>query len=73
VQEYTYKGRVIGSFFDEEGIPTELHQAIMERNAQHVAAEKERKNKLLAYPTCSSRWSSESGELVMTFSAGSYG
>jgi hypothetical protein len=71
VQEYTYKGRVIGSFFDEEGTPTELHQTVMERNAQHLAAEKERKNKRLAYPTCSSRWSSASGALVIPFSAGS--
>lgn len=68
LQEYTYKGRVIGAFFDESGVPTALHRRVMEGDMQHQAAEKERKNKRLAYPNCSSRWSSKDGMLLTTAS-----
>lgn len=68
-QEYMYKGRVIGAFFDEAGLPTMLHRRVMEGNEQHKAAEKERKNKRFAYPNCSSRWSSKSGALLATASS----
>jgi hypothetical protein len=61
VQEYKYKGRVVGRFFDEQGQPTALHQAVFEGSAAWKASEVERKNKRLAYPTCSSHWSSTQG------------
>lgn len=65
MQEYKYVGRVVGAFFSEYGKPTALHQRVMEGTLQHKAAEKERKNKRLAYPNCSSRWSSKAGVLLV--------
>jgi hypothetical protein len=60
-QEYTYKGRVVGSFFDENGLPTARLRQVLEGAARHKAAEEERKNKHLAYPSCNTRWSSDTG------------
>ena len=61
VQEYEYKGRLVGAFFSEDGFPTALSKRMWEGSARHKAAMEERKNKKLGYPDCNSRWSSSKG------------
>lgn len=61
MQEYKYKGRLVGAFFDEQGFPTALSRRMWEASARHKGAVEERKNKRLSYPDCSTRWSSNSG------------
>jgi len=61
MQEYEYKGRLVGAFFSETGFPTALSRRMWEGTARHKAAIQERKNKKLAYPDCNSRWSSKKG------------
>eukprot|EP00892_Ulva_mutabilis_P005609 jgi/Ulvmu1/341/UM001_0345.1 len=64
LKEYEYKGRLVGAFFDEQGLPTALSRRMWEGNSRHKAVLEERKNKKLAYPTCNSRWSAAKGSEV---------
>jgi hypothetical protein len=60
-QEYTYRGRVVGAFFDEHGLPTAALRAVLEGDARHAVAKKEREGRRLDYPDCNKRWSQTSG------------
>lgn len=58
------KGKVVGSFYDKNGTPTELLkkvQAVMEEGQRLQAQKAEKKRQ---YPPCNSEWSSTGGSRV---------
>lgn len=63
-REYTYKGKLIGRYFDNEGNPTPYHEELL---AKFKEAEEQEENKIhykLMFPPCNVEWTPEKGSRV---------
>ncbi|ALC48923.1 CG12056 [Drosophila busckii] len=63
-KEYTYKGKLIGRFYDEQGKSTSYHKKFLALvdQAETVKAQKDELRK--KYPGCNIKWSEETGTRV---------
>ncbi|XP_063226092.1 neuferricin isoform X2 [Bacillus rossius redtenbacheri] len=62
--EYTYKGKLIGRYYNSYGNPTEYQKQVI-KTLQDIDGEKRRNEDLeLKYPPCNSEWNRESGTRV---------
>jgi hypothetical protein len=61
LQDYKYKGKLHGAFYDARGQPTELVQNVAEGTERARLARIERQNRRATEPSCSKRWSQDTG------------
>jgi hypothetical protein len=61
MQDYVYKGKLVGAFYDAEGKPTPLVRELAEGTHRAKIADKERQNRRLENPNCSNRWAQNEG------------
>ncbi|XP_062543978.1 neuferricin homolog [Armigeres subalbatus] len=60
-ENYVYKGKVIGRYFDKNGDFTEYHKVVLERVARAEEAESKPKQE---FPSCNVEWKQETGTKV---------
>ncbi|XP_065092540.1 neuferricin homolog [Ochlerotatus camptorhynchus] len=60
-ENYVYKGKVVGRYFDERGELTEYHKIVLKRVAK---AEEEEAKPKQEFPSCNVEWKQETGTKV---------
>lgn len=60
-ENYTYKGKLIGRYFDERGELTEYHKVVLKRVARAEAEEAKPRQE---FPSCNVEWKQETGTKV---------
>lgn len=63
-KDYTYVGKLIGHYYDEEGRPTEAHSKAQALIAKGLADKEEEERKKQEYPVCNSKWSQTEGKTL---------
>lgn len=58
-REYPRKGKLIGSFFDMNGCPTQSMHKVLEMYKQLDQLDSEKKNEDQVYPPCNSEWNQD--------------
>lgn len=61
LQTYTYKGKLIGRFFDEQGAATAALQSVHERAKEGERLKAERAEEEKNWPSCNTKWTQEEG------------
>lgn len=63
-KDYTYKGLLIGHYFDEKGVPSEAYHKVMAKVTLAKKAKHEEEDLKQIMPPCNSKWSqAEGGEV----------
>lgn len=63
-RQYTYKGKLIGRYFDNDGNPTPYHQKLLEKFEEAEENEKTKGHYKLMFPPCNVEWTPEKGSRV---------
>lgn len=63
-KDYTYVGRLIGRYYDQDGKPTEALKEAKEKMKEGQRLRKLQQDENKRYPGCNSRWSADEGSTV---------
>uniref|UniRef100_A0A1B6F4E2 Cytochrome b5 heme-binding domain-containing protein n=1 Tax=Cuerna arida TaxID=1464854 RepID=A0A1B6F4E2_9HEMI len=63
-KEYIYKGKVVGRFYNEHGIPTAYYHRVQLRIEEAERDEKDKNRYKMMFPPCNVEWTPEEGSRV---------